>query len=55
MGTEAWGQDIPAVSTPFAMTQWTPQIREGENKCEPPYIYMGTRIQGFRGTHWLGG
>ncbi|MFA5330105.1 MAG: GH92 family glycosyl hydrolase [Prolixibacteraceae bacterium] len=54
-GSEAWGQDIPAVSTPFGMTQWTPQTRETENKCVSPYYYGGTNIHGFRGTHWLGG
>lgn len=54
-GSEAWGQDIPAVSTPFAMTQWTPQTRDTENKCVSPYYYGGSYIQGFRGTHWLGG
>ena len=54
-GTEAWGQDIPAVTTPFAMTQWTPQSVESEKKCLPPYYYMAQKIQGFRGTHWLGG
>ncbi len=54
-GTEAWGQDIPAVSTPFAMTQWTPESQSGEKKCVPPYYYMAPKIQGFRGTHWLGG
>lgn len=52
---EAWGQDIPAVSTPFAMTQWTPENRPGENTCLPPYYYMAQKIQGFRGSHWLGG
>lgn len=53
--SEAWGQDIPAVSTPFGMTQWTPQTRDTENKCVSPYYYGGTKIQGFRGSHWLGG
>ena len=54
-GSEAWCQDIPAVSTPFGMTQWTPQTRDTENKCISPYYYGGKAIQGFRGTHWLGG
>lgn len=54
-GYERWGQDIPAVSTPFGMTQWTPETRETENKCVSPYYYGGTSILGFRGTHWLGG
>lgn len=54
-GSEAWVQDIPAVSTPFGMTQWTPQTRDTENKCVSPYYFGGTGIQGFRGSHWLGG
>ncbi len=53
-GTEVWGQDIPAVSTPFAMTQWTPESQSGEKECAPPYYYMSQKIQGFRGSHWLG-
>jgi predicted alpha-1,2-mannosidase len=54
-GSEAWGQVTPAVSTPFGMTQWTPQTRDTENKCVSPYYYGGKRILGFRGSHWLGG
>lgn len=54
-GSEGWSQDIPAVSTPFGMTQWTPQTRDTENKCVSPFYYAGNFIQGFRGTHWLGG
>ena len=54
-GSEAWVQDIPAVSTPFGMTQWTPQTRDTENKCVSPYYFGGKGIQGFRGSHWLGG
>ena len=54
-GSEAWVQDIPAVSTPFGMTQWTPQTRDTENKCISPYYFGGKGIQGFRGSHWLGG
>ena len=54
-GFEAWGQVTPAVSTPFGMTQWTPQTRDTENKCVAPYYYGGKKIQGFRGSHWLGG
>ncbi len=54
-GPEKWGLAIPAVSTPFGMTQWTPQTREGEKKGVSPYYYGGQRIHGFRGTHWLGG
>lgn len=54
-GPKAWGQVIPAVSTPFGMTQWTPQTNDTENKCVAPYYYDAKKIQGFRGTHWLGG
>jgi predicted alpha-1,2-mannosidase len=54
-GSEGWVQDIPAVSTPFGMTQWTPQTRDTESKCVSPYYFGGKGIQGFRGTHWLGG
>lgn len=54
-GSETYGQVTPAVSTPFGMTQWTPQTRATENKCVAPYYYGGKKIQGFRGSHWLGG
>ncbi|MBA4411215.1 MAG: hypothetical protein Q8S54_15490 [Bacteroidota bacterium] len=53
--TEALGQVTPAVSTPFGMTQWTPQTRDSEKKCVSPYHFSDTKIQGFRGSHWLGG
>ena len=51
---EIWGQEIPAVSTPFGMTQWTPETREAEDKSVSPYYYGGLRIKGFRGSHWSG-
>lgn len=54
-GTERWGQDIPAVSAPFGMTQWTPETRDTEAKCVSPYYYGANAILGFRGSHWLGG
>ncbi len=54
-GSEAYGQVTPAVSTPFGMTQWTPQTTSTENKCISPYYYGDTKINGFRGSHWLGG
>ncbi len=54
-GSEEWGQVTPAVTTPFGMTQWTPQTRNTETKCVSPYYYGGKKIQGFRGSHWLGG
>ena len=55
VGTTADGQTFPATGVPFAMTQWTPQTRAGEVKCVPPYYAADTRIQGFRGTHFLSG
>ncbi len=49
------GQTIPAVTAPFGMTQWTPQVSDTETKCIAPF-YAGTgTLQGFRGTHWLNG
>jgi len=55
IGTAAEGQTFPATGVPFAMTQWTPQTREGETKCVAPYYAADTRIQGFRGSHFLSG
>jgi len=55
IGTAAEGQTFPATGVPFAMTQWTPQTREGEAKCVAPYYAADTRIQGFRGSHFLSG
>ncbi|GGH08805.1 hypothetical protein GCM10011586_26540 [Silvibacterium dinghuense] len=55
IGTAAEGQTYPGASMPYAMTQWTPQTQEGETKCVPPYYYADTRIQGFRGSHFLSG
>jgi putative alpha-1,2-mannosidase len=37
------------------MTQWTPQTRTTEVKCQPPYYYKDSLLSGFRGTHWLSG
>lgn len=54
-GSEKNANTIPSVTLPFAMTQWTPQTRQGENKCVPPYFYGDTLLTGFRGTHWLNG
>ena len=54
-GSELKGQTIPAVSTPYAMTQWVAQTRATETKCIAPYYYNDPKIQGFRGTHWLNG
>ena len=54
-GGELKGQTMPAVGTPYAMTQWTPQTQATETKCVSPYYFKDTKIQGFRGTHWLNG
>ena len=53
--SEVYGQEIPAVSTPFGMTQWTPQVRDVENTGISPYYYGVLKINGFRGTHWQSG
>ncbi|MEO6816889.1 MAG: GH92 family glycosyl hydrolase [Edaphobacter sp.] len=55
VGTANEGQTFPAVGVPFGMTQWTPQTREGETKCVAPYYVADTRIQGFRGSHFMSG
>jgi putative alpha-1,2-mannosidase len=55
IGTAAGGQTFPATGVPFGMTQWTPQTREGEAKCIAPYYASDSRIQGFRGSHFLSG
>jgi predicted alpha-1,2-mannosidase len=49
------GQTIPAVTAPFGMTQWTPQIYDNEQKCIAPFYTGQTMIQGFRASHWLSG
>ena len=49
------GLTIPAVSAPFGMTQWTPQIQSTEKKCLSPFYFGRIRFQGFRGSHWLNG
>jgi predicted alpha-1,2-mannosidase len=55
IGTANQGQTFPSTAPPFAMTQWTPQTREGNVKCIAPYYYADNRIQGFRGSHFLSG
>lgn len=55
IGTTAEGQTYPGAGVPFGMTQWTPQTRAGEQKCIAPYYATDTRIQGFRGSHFLTG
>ena len=55
IGTAGDGQTFPATGVPFGMTQWTPQTRDTEAKCIAPYYEKDTRIQGFRGSHFLSG
>src|SRR4051794_27726344 len=55
IGTAADGQTFPATGVPFGMTQWSSQTRAGETKCVAPYYAADTRIQGFRGSHFLSG
>ena len=55
IGTAAEGQTFPATGVPFGMTQWTPQTRDKETKCIAPYYSADTRIQGFRGSHFMSG
>ncbi len=55
IGTANEGQTFPVAGVPFAMTDWTPQTRDGESKCIAPYYSADTRIQGFRGSHWMSG
>ncbi len=55
IGTANEGQTFPATGPPFAMTQWTPQTREGTEKCIAPYYFADSRIRGFRGSHFLSG
>jgi len=50
-----YGNTIPAVTTPFAMTQWTPQTQVSETKCVPPYYYKDDQFSGIRGSHWISG
>jgi len=55
IGTANEGQTFPVAGVPFAMTDWTPQTRDGETKCVAPYYFADKRIQGFRGSHWMSG
>jgi len=50
-----YANTIPAVTVPFAMTQWTPQTQNSESKCIPPYYYKDDVLTGIRGSHWLSG
>lgn len=53
--SEQFANTIPAVAPPFAMTQWTPQTQQTEQKCLAPYYYSDTILNGFRASHWLSG
>jgi len=55
IGTSGGGQTYPAAGVPFGMTQWAPQTREGEQKCIAPYYFADSRIEGFRGSHFMSG
>lgn len=52
---EEYGNTIPTVCVPFAMTGWTPQTRTTEHKCVAPYYYKDTVFSGLRATHWISG
>lgn len=54
-GNEKNAQTIPAVTAPFAMTQWTAQTRSTELKCIAPYYFTDKLFSGYRGSHWLSG
>ena len=52
---ESFGQTVPAITAPFAMTQWTPQTTLGEHKCNAPFYFGQGILNGFRATHWTSG
>lgn len=54
-GLENNSQVVPCVTVPFGMTNWTPQTKATETKCDAPYYYTDSIFQGFRGSHWLSG
>src|ERR1700757_679205 len=61
IGTAGAGSDyggtMPLVTTPFGMTNWTPQTRQNKISITS-YHYDDTTISGFIGTHqpaiWMG-
>src|SRR5215470_18384555 len=61
IGTAGAGSDyggtMPLVTTPFGMTNWTPQTRQNRISVTS-YHYDDTTISGFIGTHqpaiWMG-
>ncbi len=54
-GSEKNAQVIPSVTAAWGMTNWTPETRVTENKCEAPYYYSDSIFTGIRGSHWLSG
>jgi predicted alpha-1,2-mannosidase len=50
-----YANTIPAVTLPFAMTQWSPQTQTSETKCVAPYYFNDKVFNGIRGSHWLSG
>ncbi|HWS01293.1 MAG TPA: glycoside hydrolase domain-containing protein, partial [Prolixibacteraceae bacterium] len=54
-GTENNAMVQPSVTTPFGMTNWSPQTTNTERKCVSSYYYKDSLITGFRGSHWLSG
>ncbi len=54
-GSENYAQVVPFVTTPFGMTNWTPETQTTEQKCIAPYYYTDSIITGFRGSHWISG
>ena len=56
-GPIGYGGTMPFVTTPFGMTDWTPQTRQNKLSVVS-YKYEDTTISGFAGTHqpaiWMG-
>ena len=56
-GPIGYGGTMPFVTTPFGMTDWTPQTRQNKLSVVS-YKYEDTSISGFVGTHqpaiWMG-
>ena len=57
VGGPEYGGTMPFVSTPFGMTNWTPQTRQNRISVSS-YEYHDQYIEGFIGTHqpaiWMG-
>ena len=56
-GGSEYGGTMPLVTTPFGMTNWTPQTRQNRISVSS-YAYEDSAISGFIGTHqpaiWMG-